>query len=250
MKQIYNNINLEKFLDMASYRRQGGSKSELAFIEKYIDCIPEVYIDESENRVVKIGTNSRTLFTAHTDDVSRKNGRRKVSHCSKSNLLFVTSKNECLGGDDLAGIYILLHMIRHAVPGIYLFARYEECGGEGSYEFSQRVSENNIILDRAISFDRKGHQDVITHQFGRRCCSDKFALELAQKINMNYKPCRNGIFTDSYNFIDLVPECTNVSVGYYNEHTNNEFLDLKHLDQLLGQLVKVDFECLPVKRKI
>jgi hypothetical protein len=59
-----------------------------------------------------------------------------------------------------------------------------------------------------------------------------------------------GVFTDSANFIDLIPECTNVSVGYFNEHTHNEIQNITYLEQLAEACVAVEWENLDVSRKI
>lgn len=108
------------------------------------------------------------------------------------------------------------------------------------------LPENNQSLlkniTKVISFDRHGTRDVITHQSSEDVARNIFARALSKELHMNYQPCNSGIFTDSYNFIGIIPECTNVSVGYFNEHTNREYQNLKHLDQLLGKLLLVDFE--------
>jgi di/tripeptidase len=48
--------------------------------------------------------------------------------------------------------------------------------------------------------------------------------------------------------VDIIPECTNVSVGYYREHTTEEKQDIDHLINLCKACVKVDWENLSVKR--
>jgi len=92
----------------------------------------------------------------------------------------------------------------------------------------------------------------ITFQSSSRCCSDDFADALCQELNqtrrLSYKKDTGGVYTDSAEFTHLVPECTNVSVGYYKEHTTNESQDIIHLTDLAEACVKVDWENLPTKR--
>ena len=56
--------------------------------------------------------------------------------------------------------------------------------------------------------------------------------------------------TDSYQFIDLIPECTNISVGYFNEHTVSEVQDIEFLKLLCLTSSKINWDDLPTKRKI
>ena len=47
---------------------------------------------------------------------------------------------------------------------------------------------------------------------------------------------------------DCVPECVNVSVGYYNEHTSRESLDLTYLLKLSEAVLIIDWNSLPTVR--
>ena len=49
---------------------------------------------------------------------------------------------------------------------------------------------------------------------------------------MKYKKDEGGVYTDSAEFTDIIPECTNISVGYYKEHTVNETQDIQYNFQL------------------
>jgi hypothetical protein len=102
-----------------------------------------------------------------------------------------------------------------------------------------------------VSFDRRGYSDVITHQAFYRTASDDFAAALSAELNglgMDYKPCDGGMYTDSKEFAEIVPECTNISVGYFSEHTKSESLDLPHLLRLRDALICIDWTKLPIRR--
>ena len=106
-------------------------------------------------------------------------------------------------------------------------------------------------LDTVLSFDRRATDSVITYQSSTRCCSDAFADALARQLNlsgMKYRKDEGGVYTDSAEFVDIIPECTNLSVGYYKEHTVNESQNIKHLEKLAEACLKVDWENLPTKR--
>jgi hypothetical protein len=63
-----------------------------------------------------------------------------------------------------------------------------------------------------------------------------------------YTANAKGSYTDSYSFFNHIPECTNISVGYFNAHQDNEYLDYRFLEQLLSALLQINFNVLPTKR--
>jgi hypothetical protein len=146
----------------------------------------------------------------------------------------------------------MLWMIKNNVPGTYYFFIGEEVGCIGS-GLAAKFLEFKGIYDRIISFDRRGTTSIITHQSGTRTCSDEFGKELARQLNnhkigLEYKIDNTGVYTDSAEFTSVIPECTNVSVGYYQEHTTTEHQDIKHLEKLANACLFVDWESLPTKR--
>lgn len=237
-----------KLSEMLTYRRPAGSNAEIAFIERYLIPVPGMEVDTYGNHFVVVGEGSRTLFSCHTDTVHRSSGRQKVSIDPTLNHAFVTEpESNCLGADDTAGCYIMLRMIYAGVPGTYVFHRDEEIGGGGSDHFAKSVSVGDY--NYCIAFDRKGYGDVITHQAGGRCCSDDFAEALCDALGDAYLPDNGGTFTDSANYIHVIPECTNISVGYFNAHTAKEWLDLGFVERLAKVCCDIEWELLPVKRK-
>jgi hypothetical protein len=63
-----------------------------------------------------------------------------------------------------------------------------------------------------------------------------------------YSPDDTGVYTDTAEFTDDIPECTNISVGYYNEHGDRENLDIVHFAALATACVMLDWENLPTDR--
>ena len=203
--------------------------------------------DEWGNYFYKVGE-SRSIFAAHLDTVSK--DYVNVTHVFDGNLIKTDGKTT-LGADDKAGITILLWMIQNNVPGLYYFFIGEEVGCIGSGN-AAKFGFFKGNYDRIISFDRRDVGSIITYQSSSRCCSDDFADALCRELNqtrkMSYKKDTGGVYTDSAEFTHLIPECTNVSVGYYKEHTTNESQDICHLTNLAEACVKVDWEKLPTKR--
>jgi hypothetical protein len=204
--------------------------------------------DKNGNYFYKIG-DSRTVFASHLDTVCRE--QTSVTHTFDGDLIKTDGKTT-LGADDKAGVTILLHLMRNKIPGLYYFFIGEEVGCIGS-GLAAKSGDFNGKYDRIISFDRKDLGSVITYQSSSRCCSDTFADALALQLNksgygLSYKKDDGGVYTDSAEFVDIIPECTNLSVGYYKEHTVNESQNIKHLEKLAEACLKVDWENLPTKR--
>lgn len=231
------------FLKLTEYTIPHGSEHQLEkFFPKGIEE------DGCGNYYIKIG-DSKTIFTCHMDTAC---GRyQKVNHIINGNMIS-TDGTTVLSGDDKNGMTILLYMIYRKVPGTYYFFQGEESGMVGAHCILRSDREFFAEFDRMVSFDRRAYHSVITHQIGRRGCSEQFALDLAGKLNehgFNYRPDSTGIFTDSAAFINFIPEVTNLSVGYFNEHSHSERTDIAFLEKLARAACKIKWEELPIGDK-
>jgi len=249
-------MNTRTLLDMLTYGRPAGSGAEREFRQRWLLTLPDAFVDAFDNVHIRVGV-SRTIWSAHTDTVHRRSTRQKLTVAENVVRLHPMSASNCLGADDTAGVWIMREMILAGVPGYYVFHHAEERGGIGSAALMREHGEWFAKhFDRCIAFDRCGTRDIITHQGCLRTASDGFARDLALVLNTDsafgYRPCADGIFTDSDNYADDVPECTNISVGYYNEHTSRERLDLGHVHALCARVIAAGldgrFETLPTLR--
>lgn len=220
-------------------------------------------IDGAGNVYYKIG-DSKTLFAAHIDTAHHRSGVNKYKlyksekvRFKKATLQnmaaseFITADGDCLGADDGAGVMLLCWLLQNRVPASYVFTRGEECGGIGATYIADNHNDWLNGFDRAICFDRRGYSDVITHQGGVRCASDKFGQALSDALNDNgllYMPSDEGIYTDCKEWIDAIPECVNISTGYFKEHGPAEWLNLEHLRTLAEAVIEIDWESLPTER--
>lgn len=193
---------------------------------------------------------SKTLFSCHLDTVHHHDGENHIEY-DPAKRVFSSGDDTPLGADDGAGIWLMLEMIDAGVPGTYIFHMGEECGGIGS-KFMARYHNGWMgRFERAIAFDRKGTHSVITHQGWGRCCSDDFADKLALELccgDYFFTPDDTGLYTDTAEYTDIIGECTNVSCGYYNEHTAREYLDVEFLTTLRDRLLVINWEALPSAR--
>jgi hypothetical protein len=189
----------------------------------------------------------KTLFVAHLDTVHRKDGVNRY-RVEAGKLL---AKGAPLGADDGAGIAILMALLHAKVPAYYVFTQGEEVGGVGAKYLRRHYPALLAQFDRAVAFDRRSTISVISHQGMGRCCSDVFATALSDGLNglgMMMQPDDSGIYTDTAEWTDVIAECTNVSCGYFNEHSADEWLDLNHFNDLVKAVVQLDWDALPLAR--
>ena len=239
----------ELFLKLTSKTYPHGSEDICLKEMVSLGYLPkDISKDTHGNYFYKIGE-SRTIFASHLDTVSSKH--EPVTHIIDGETIR-TDGTTTLGADDKAGVSVMVWMMKHNIPGTYYFFIGEEVGCIGS-GLAAKYDEFQGLYDRIISFDRRGTNSIITHQSWSRCCSNEFADAFCAELNksdfkLNYIKDDGGVYTDSAEFVDLIPECTNVSVGYYLEHTKNENQDIRHLVNLCSACLLVDWENLPTKR--
>jgi hypothetical protein len=232
------NNDLQTLYSMLSFKRPAGGPTEGEYINRFLRPLG-VKDDKFGNLHLTVGSEKpTTLWSSHTDSVHRSEGHQKITMEGQFIQLHKNSKSGCLGADDAAGNWIMIEMIKAGVPGLYIFHFGEERGGQGSRALLDKTPEVLDGIKAAIAFDRRGTTSVITHQ-GSRTCSDAFGRSLADQLP-GYNIDSGGTFTDTKVYMDLVPECSNVSVGYYQEHTSAERLDVAHLISLRDAMVKID----------
>ena len=257
----------DTFLKLTEYTIPHGKEGTL---EKYLPT--GIQKDSIGNYFIKIGQ-SETLFTTHLDTYSK--DYVKINHIINGDII-KTDGATILGGDNKLGCTILLYMISKGIPGTYYFFLSEEPispkGGRwGSLSALEsiepsttsvlshrksRLSNGTSIFKkfkRCVAFDRKEKGSIVTRQVGRRCCSDEFADALAAefaKAGMKYQKDHKAYYTDTATFIDTIPECTNLSAGGWREHYLDEWVDLSYTRQVAEAAIKINWEKLPVLRKV
>lgn len=254
-----------------------------ANLHKYLPFMQDTWtgkkptVDTVGNIILDIGEpkkDFRTVFSCHLDTV-HVNADAKVglmytlqdgppetegmiyaftTYTSKDGKDYVAPS--ILGADDKLGIFIMLKLIEKGVPGRYIFHVGEERGGIGSKHIATNTPEVLKHMRRAIAFDRMNYTDAISFQAGGRCCSTEFSTAMCNEINshlitrsMQFKPDVRGVWTDTANYTKLVSECTNLSVGYFRQHSTEEHFDLVWFhEMLLPALLATDWESLVTAR--
>ncbi|WP_454798419.1 hypothetical protein [Novosphingobium lindaniclasticum] len=241
-------------LEILSWARPHDSSVERAFCREFLDTVPGMAADGFGNRFLAIGEKPRVMWSCHVDTVAAHGGPQEVTIDEHGIARLARGKpGMSLGADDGAGIWIMLAMIDARRPGLYVFHRGEELGCLGSGWIRRCNPEFLGGLDAAIAFDRAGMDDVITHQSFGRTCSEAFASSLASALNslnrnFRYRPDNTGIFTDTNEYAGIIPECTNLSVGYHGQHGPRETLDVGHCERLLAAMLELDPSALLIER--
>jgi hypothetical protein len=224
--------------------------------KEVLKFLPPLTEDEFGNYYKIIGEQPKVMFTSHLDTADRE---QKVTNLySKqqgSDEIIYTDGSTILGADDKSGVTVMLYMMAHNIPGLYYFFIGEERGGIGSNALAGSYGKFDYLKDikKCVSFDRRRTNSVITHQLGRQCCSNEFGTALCKEYNksgLNLSLDTTGIYTDSASFMDDIAECTNISVGYENEHTGRELQNISFLKRLCEASIKVNWNSLPITRKV
>jgi hypothetical protein len=228
---------------LLTYRRSHGSEGEKRYIQNFIMPLnPRIIVSGTETPMaffVYVGK-SDIMFTSHTDTVHM-TSEKVFQDVVLENGLYCKKDNQPLGADDAAGNWLMFNMIHRKIPGIYAFFRGEERGGIGSSYCAEKRKDLFENIKCAIALDRRGTTSVITHQGAGRGCSDEFGKSLAQILNMGHVLDDTGVYTDTAEFFGIVPNCTNLSVGYDREHSKNETLNKAYIEALRDSLIAADW---------
>lgn len=239
---------MNNLIEMLRYKRPEGSETQKKFCRKYLEPVFGLP-DQHGNYIHTIGDAPNICFTSHHDTVHKDDGMQELHLTNGVISVADPLASSCLGADCTTGIWLMLNMIDAGVEGVYVVHAAEEIGCKGSRAL---VADNPSWLsnmDAVISFDRYGTKSVITHQMGVRTASEAFAKSFADALSMpQLRSDDGGSYTDSNEYSHDVSECTNISVGYYSQHTSKETQDLTYAEDLSYALVTADWSKLVFQR--
>jgi hypothetical protein len=240
--------SVRELLEMLTYARPYKSATEQEFVNRFV--VPLAPTSDAFGNHYCWIEEAPIIWSCHTDTVHAVPGRQNIIR--EANLVSLKYKKagKCLGADDAAGVWMLSEMIKAKIPGLYIFHRGEEKGGLGSKYIAQTLGKILEPFKFAIAFDRKGKDSIITHQMGKRCCSEAFVKDFSKRmgLSLGYYADNTGMFTDTASYMDIISECTNISVGYEREHGPTEMLDIYHLQRLRDAMVTINLKGLECHR--
>lgn len=184
-----------------------------------IDC------DKTGNMfIVKGKSETYPCIVAHLDQVQEKHSKDFICYESEEIIIGYSRKNrrqEGLGADDKCGLWIALQCLKNYPALKVAFFVGEEVGCKGSSKADLKFFENTRFV---IEPDRRGNNDLITQISWTSLCSDEFIKDCGYKT-FGYHEA-NGMMTDIEELKErgLAVSCINLSCGYYDPHTDHEFI--------------------------
>lgn len=186
------------------------------------------------------------MFAAHLDVVREFSPSDKV--VVRDNI--VSREKGILGADDRAGVAIILNLlkevgnIRNIPPFKFVFTVGEEHRQYGAEAIKPEFFED---VSFGISLDRRNCKDIVYKSSSQEYSTSEFAEGVARVSSRIFSaenmfvPCQGGISDLSVWSDKKTLPSVNLSVGYFNEHTDNEYLDLICWDrthQLAKELIR------------
>lgn len=173
-------------------------------------------VEKNEKYLIAVG--SKIGLVAHLDTSGDRYPRNIIY-----NKKYITAIDSILGADDRVGVFIILKMLEYGYRPTIIFTHGEEKGGIGARDFASEYSD--IGVNYLIQLDRRG-DGVVFYDNANEEFID-YILSFRDKEEY-------GSFSD---ISILCPSCNvsgcNLGVGYFNEHTNSEYQDLKILSKTI-----------------
>jgi len=230
-EQLFYN-NLEQLLKIPGV---SGNEEKIRKIvmEKLSSFVDDMTVDWSGNilaeKTYRSGSGQTVLLNAHLDIAKEIEEGRTII---KKDGMWRSSKG-ILGADDRAGVAVLLYMAEHLIQSNfrgkvkYIFTVEEESGLQGA----RRVDDYFLWgTDAAFVIDRRGTGDIVTSCWGEiPFCTEEFGLcveHIANQANLQGWKCTSGGSSDTRIWANHGIQSVNLSAGYGNEHTEDEFLDV------------------------
>ena len=160
--------------------------------------------------------NIPVLLVAHMDTVFDEPPKR-FNYIRSEDALF--NPDGGLGGDDRCGVYAVAKLLEKYRPYV-LFTEDEEIGCIGAYKAIRKLPKPNVKY--IIEFDRRGKDDCVFYE-----CGNREFIKYVESFGFREKQgtCSDiSVLGKSWNIASV-----NLSSGYYNEHTENEYIIFKEL---------------------
>ncbi|MDN7247092.1 M20/M25/M40 family metallo-hydrolase [Planococcus shenhongbingii] len=222
--------------------------------------VDHVAVDRKGNilaqKVYGHGRGSVILLNAHLDTVFGFDEGRQIL---KDRNIWTSSKG-ILGADDRAGVAVLLELAKE-IPNSkfngtvkFIFTVEEEIGLVGA----KNVAEYFLWdVDAAFVADRRGHGDIVT-SCGNYLdfCDEAFGTfleDVAKDAGLKGWKCTAGGSSDTRIWASQGIQSVNLSVGYQNEHTSDEVLDVEacyETFKLLSEILQKEKDLRSIIRRI
>ncbi len=167
------------------------------------------------------------LLVAHLDTVHIK--LPKTILYDKN--LGIMSSPQGIGGDDRCGVYMIFEVLKKYNCSV-LFCEDEEIGCVGAEKFTKTKFAKKLEFNYIIEFDRKGNNDAVFYD-----CDNP---EFEEFITKDFYKSAWGSFSDISVLAPFLGcAAVNLSCGYYNAHTTNEYVVLPEMQKSIKEACKI-----------
>ena len=127
------------------------------------------------------------------------------------------SSPEGIGGDDRCGVFIIMNLIKELHCSV-LLCEDEEIGAVGADKFIKSEYVSDVNVNYIVEFDRRGNNDAVFYS----CANQKFEDFICD--NTGFKKAYGSFSDISVLAPALKTAAVNLSCGYYNAHTKDEYV--------------------------
>lgn len=172
-------------------------------------------------------------MVCHIDTVHEINEHVEV-HRSKDKLFAIdtnTMERYGIGGDDKVGIYITLELLDtfDVFKAVFFLDEEVGCVGSGQADFSF-FDDSTVVLE----CDRKGINDFVSSISGTTLYSPEFSSAINHILVQYGRTETHGGMTDVLEIAYKNKVCVaNMSCGYYDPHTENEYVNISDIQNTL-----------------
>lgn len=202
------------------------------FVKNYLKSYKFNAFSGGKNHYVAWG--SPIALVAHLDTVFSEQPKQLFYDRKKDTIL-------ALGGgagfDDRAGVYAILKILKETqklslpLPTV-IITLGEEDYGIGAREAGEEYQNTVNSLNYMIELDRANKNDCVFYQ----CTNQKFKDYIA---SFGFEQ-QSGSYTDITFLMEYLQICgVNLSIGYYEEHTNYEYLRPSFLESTIYKVINI-----------
>lgn len=207
------------------------------FIRRFLNKNNIPFYTDVQGNIFNFDKNGVALLSAHMDTVveyvPKKQKKSDLKETVLENGNTMLNGNGIIGADDKCGIYLILRILKeNEHPINFVFSKDEEIGCLGIQDvLTDKSNAEQIEMNclYCLVLDRHGNKDI--------CCSgnnygsiefEDALVETSIANGFEYRPS-DALYSDA-DFLSEYISTTNLSVGYYNEHTDKEYIILEELE--------------------
>ena len=230
MKKVFTNDELKSLEKLFQLKQETLLKVMKEFLKKKYDTVfaTKDYIMAIGDKPVALVAHLDTVFPEPPDD---------IYYDRVKNVLW---SPDGLGADDRAGVYAILQIVRSGLRPTVILTTDEEYGGLGADVLTQSFPECPTDLNYIIELDRRGKDDCVFYD-----CDNPQFISFIEDYGFTYEW---GSFSDiSVICPDWKVAGVNLSIGYKNEHSVSETLNVSHMWRTINIVKKMveESDCAP-----